>query len=213
MNALVVVAHHDDLELGCGGTVAKLVDQGHHVTSVVMTHSGYRDQNEAVVRSASSAQAEGERAAKLLGYDLICLAEDTHGITVTDQGICKILSVLSEKNIDTVFTHWHNDTHPPHRRVNEMVLHACRRVPRVFGFAVNWYLGAEQFEPRVFVSLSESHWNQKISALLCYETELARTEGRWQSYLDRETRNNGIQIGAFRAEAFLPYKFLWDLGL
>lgn len=35
---LVIGAHPDDLELGCGGTIAKLADSGHEVRALVMTN-------------------------------------------------------------------------------------------------------------------------------------------------------------------------------
>src|SRR5438067_1855179 len=57
MNVLVVSAHHDDLELGCGGTVARLVEQGHRVISLVLTHSGYKNPAGQVIRDRTQDKA------------------------------------------------------------------------------------------------------------------------------------------------------------
>jgi LmbE family N-acetylglucosaminyl deacetylase len=111
MNILVVTAHHDDLELGCGGTVAKMIDSGHRVVSLVMTHSGYKGADGTVVRDRETARTEAEQASQILGYKLICHDEDTFDIPVNDSNICKILDTISENKINTVFTHWHGDTH------------------------------------------------------------------------------------------------------
>jgi LmbE family N-acetylglucosaminyl deacetylase len=210
MNVLVVTAHHDDLELGCGGTVANLIERGHRVISLVMTHSGYDGADGTTVRSPDAAREEGRRASETLGYELIGHDEDTFDIPVNDRNICRILDVINENNIDTVFTHWHGDTHPPHRRINEMVLHSCRRVPRVLGFAVNWYIGEHSFSPRLYIAISESQWEKKIKALRCYESEFRRTGAGWVGYLDNESRNYGTIINAGRAEGFMIYKFRWD---
>ncbi len=102
MKVLVVAAHHDDLELGCGGTVAKLVDGGHDVFSLVMTRSGYSGSDTTVVRSDSDALDEGKQAAKILNYQLQHLDEDTFDIAVCDKNIRHILGIVAEHNIDTL---------------------------------------------------------------------------------------------------------------
>ncbi len=209
VNVLVVAAHHDDLELGCGGTVAKLLEGGHNVTSLVMTHSGYNAPDGACIRSQDVAREEAISASQRLGYELVCLDGDTFDIAVNDSNICKILDVIREKQIDTLFTHWHGDTHPPHQRVNTMALHASRQIPRVLGFAVNWYVGKESFSPRLFVSIDDTQWERKIKALQCYEGEFRRAGAKWVEYLDNQARNFGTSIGAERAEGFVVYKHLW----
>lgn len=211
MNVLVVVAHHDDLELGCGGTVAKLVENGHAVTSLVLTHSGYENCTGEVIRSKGKAAREGMAAATVLGYKLINLEEDTFDLEVKDENLCKILNVIEQCKADTILTHWHGDTHPPHHAANVMVMHATRNVPNVYGFAVNWYSGTEVFCPRVFVAIEDVHWERRESALRQYETEFARTGSRWLEYSDRQTLNYGVQAGVKRAEGLVVYKSLWAI--
>lgn len=96
MNVLILVAHHDDLELGCGGTVAKLVEKGHDVTSLVMTHSGYTNAEGVTVRKREDALAEADAASAVLGYRLLSGEEDTFDILVKDTNICRILTVVRE---------------------------------------------------------------------------------------------------------------------
>ncbi|UCC44071.1 MAG: PIG-L family deacetylase [Candidatus Zixiibacteriota bacterium] len=210
MNVLVVTAHHDDLELGCGGTVARLLDEKHQVISLVMTHSGYRSADGKSVRTSDVAAVEAQSASRTLGYESVCHDEDTFDMPVSDSNICKILDAIQEYKIDTIFTHWHGDTHPPHRRTNTMVMQACRKVPRVLGFAVNWYTGEQSFSPRLFVSIDDSQWERKIKALQCYESEYQRAGARWVEYLNNQTLNYGTTIGVKRAEGFMAYKYLWE---
>jgi len=213
MNVLVVSAHHDDLELGCGGTVGRLIECGHRVTSLVLCHSGYCDAKGAVVRSREDALLEGRNAAVTLGYDLVSHEEDTFDLSVSDANIRRILDAITGRGIDTVFTHWAGDTHPVHQRVATMVMQACRRVPRVFGFAVNWYVGSAPFHPTTYLALEERHWQRKVRALACYATEYVRTGAGWVDYMDRQTRQHGLQIGVPRAEAFVTIKNLMDVGM
>jgi LmbE family N-acetylglucosaminyl deacetylase len=211
MNVLVVSAHHDDLELGCGGTVARLVEAGHQVVSLVMTHSGYSNPSGIEIRSSAAALAEAQSAAATLGYELISASEDTFDIAVSDANACRILNVIEARRIDAIFTHWHGDTHPPHEKVHRMVMHVARKVPRVFGTLVNWYMGSETFAPKLFVPVTEEQWQRKVRALECYVTEHKRAGNAWLEYLDRQTLNYGTQLGTSRAEGFVVYKTLWEI--
>jgi LmbE family N-acetylglucosaminyl deacetylase len=211
MNVLIVTAHHDDLELGCGGTVAKLHDGGHRLISLVLTNSAYAGPDNTIVRTKEAARSEGTLASQILGYELLSSDEDTFDIPINDRNIVKILNTIEKYNIDTVFTHWHGDTHPPHNRVHTMVLHACRHIPRVLGFAVNWYIGEQAFSPNFFVSIENPHWDRKIQALQCYDGEFKRAGQKMVEYMNNYTRNCGIQIGVNRAESFVTYKYLWSI--
>jgi LmbE family N-acetylglucosaminyl deacetylase len=210
MNILFVCAHHDDLELGAGASVAKMSSEGHNVYSLVMTNSGYTGPDNKIIRDEKLAHEEAIAAARVLDYTLLTSDGHTFDIPVSDENIVKILNAVKKYKIDTVFTHWHGDTHPPHVRINTMALHASRRVPRVLGFAPNWYVGQQSFAPNFFVPITEEQWNKKVEALKCYRSEFNRTGEQWIEYFDNQTRNYGIQTGANRAEGFFLYKYLWD---
>jgi LmbE family N-acetylglucosaminyl deacetylase len=212
VNVLVVGAHHDDLELGCAGTMAQLVDRGHRVVGVVMTDSGYSGVHGEVVRSAEVAAQEARQAAAIIGWDLVCLDGDTLDLEVSDRWIREILALIREHEIDTIFTHWHGDTHPPHQNINRMVMHASRGVPTMLGYEVNWHLGREAFAPTVFVPLAEEHWDRKIAAYRCYESETRRAGTTYERFHEARSRTWGLQCGAERAEAFIAYKLRWDLA-
>lgn len=210
MNVLVVVAHHDDLELGCGATVARLIERGDKVVSLVLTHSAYSAPDGRVIRSRQQASSEAAKAAATLGYTLISHDEDTMDLALTDANTCKILDAINAHHIDTIFTHWPGDTHPVHQRVTTMAVQASRKIPRVFGFAVNWYIGSSPFWPTTFVAVEERHWDLKIKALSCFESEFSRAGGGWVEYQDRETRNHGTRLGVNRAEGFVTLKNLLE---
>ena len=206
----MIVAHHDDLEIGCGGTIAKLHEKGHNITSLVMTHSGYTNPEGKIVRTKQEALEEGLLASKFLNYELVSLNEDTFDIKECDANVSKIIKVIQEKNIDVVFTHFHADTHPPHNRVFKMAIQASRHIPNIFGMQINWYLGEELFNPRFFVEVTESHWEKKLNAIKLYKSEYNRIGDKWIDYLNNQSLNYGSQIGVKRAEAFHIYKFLWN---
>lgn len=45
MKILAVGAHLDDIEIACGGTLAKAIENGHEVKVLIMSKSGYTNIN------------------------------------------------------------------------------------------------------------------------------------------------------------------------
>ncbi|MBT4121542.1 PIG-L family deacetylase, partial [bacterium] len=66
-SVLAIGAHFDDIELGCGGTVARHVSNGDNVIMLVLTDSAYYNYDGTPVRTVEVAKQEGEDAAKVLG--------------------------------------------------------------------------------------------------------------------------------------------------
>ena len=67
LKILAIGAHGDDIELACGGTLAKAVKQGHEVTMVIVTGTGCTDTNGQVIRTSEIAEKEVKDAANVLG--------------------------------------------------------------------------------------------------------------------------------------------------
>ena len=67
MKILVVGAHLDDIELACGGTIAKAIQNGHQVKTLIMSKSGYTNKDGKVQRSDEIAVKEGVEALNTLG--------------------------------------------------------------------------------------------------------------------------------------------------
>ncbi len=55
MNILVLVSHHDDLKLGCGGAVEKFVNACHIVYCLVMNNSEYRSSENVLIKKKEDA--------------------------------------------------------------------------------------------------------------------------------------------------------------
>ena len=67
MKILAVGAHLDDIEIACGGTLAKAIISGHHVKVLIMSKSGYTNISGKVQRSDDVAVREGMNALHKLG--------------------------------------------------------------------------------------------------------------------------------------------------
>lgn len=143
---LAVAAHPDDLELACGGTLAKFVDLGHEVQELVMSDGGRGGNLEA--RSG-----DARRAASFLG-----LAELQHfNFTDTDlvghaqEMILVIEAVIDRFKPDIILTHSLHDYHQDHQAVHAATLSAARRHSSILCYESP--SATHQFHPTVFVDI------------------------------------------------------------
>jgi LmbE family N-acetylglucosaminyl deacetylase len=207
MNILAVGAHFDDIELGCGGTLAKHVANGDVVYAYVATVSGFISPDNEVIRSNKTAIEEGQRAMDILGVELICGNFRTLEVEFTESLNLDILRIVESKKIDKVYTHWIGDIHHDHQAVSRASLHACRWVPRMLMYRSNWYHSNIDFRGNFYIDIGE-FLDKKIESILAHKSEMERTKERWISFFTKEAENAGQRIGVKYAEVFEIIKWL-----
>ncbi len=201
MRVLAVGAHPDDVELGCGGTIASLVEEGHEVFILVLTNG----------REGGDARDQAERSAESLGVKGLYLQE------FQDQRldcIPRVDVVRAVEDVARVFppqivlTHDDSDRNLDHRIVHEAVMTAFRPLPgstlqEVYAFEVpsstEWGTG---FKPTVFQKLDWTHVQRKLLALSFYEEEMREwPHPRSALGVVRLAELRGAQSGVRYAEA------------
>lgn len=207
MNILAIGAHFDDIELGCGGTLAKHVANGDNVYAYVATKSGFTNHKNEEIISNDIATKEGEHAMKILGVTLIKGNFNTLEIEFTDDLNLEIIKIVEEKNIELVYSHWIGDIHHDHQAVAKASLHSCRHVPRQLMYRSNWYHSNLEFKGNFYVDIS-SYWEQKKSSIEAHQSEMFRTEKKWIEFFLNEAKNAGQKIGVDKAEVFEVIKWL-----
>ncbi|MEE9274799.1 MAG: PIG-L deacetylase family protein [bacterium] len=195
MNILAIGPHPDDLEYGCGGTLARYVEGGHHVTMLVL--SGGAEGGEAETR-----RGEQRAAAKILGVENLILGdwEDTR-IPLDQAFISYLENILKESRPDIIFVHHGDDTHQDHRTVHTATLSAARYVPNLLFYEGPTTL---DFQPSVFVDIA-SVMEKKIGALKAHASQIEKTNIPNTSILDMALATStfrGIQGRVRSAEAF-----------
>lgn len=204
---LAIGAHHDDIELGCGGTLASMARAGHDVHVFIATRSSYSDPTGKLVRGESDALAEAQRASAILGVTLHCGEFDTFALQFGDQLNTVVRGMIERIKPDTVFTHSRVDVHSDHWALCNATLHATRHVPRVAMYRSNWYQGAEPFRPTLYFDISDT-LELKIEAIRAYQSEWGRAGTSWAEYFTNQARNDGLALGVKYAEGFQPTKWL-----
>ncbi|MBW7961127.1 PIG-L family deacetylase [Bradyrhizobium sp. BR 10261] len=208
MNVLAIGAHFDDVELGCGGALAKHKSRGDKVFVYVATDSEYYTPDRTLVRGNETARAEGEEAVRILGADeLICGSFKTLEVEFTDPLNVEILRIVEQKKIDMVYTHWIGDVHHDHHAIAKASLHACRHVPRLLMFRSNWYHSPTDFRGTFFVDITD-YWDIKERAIRAHRSEIARTHERWIAFFRHEAENAGQRMGVRFAEVYEVVKWI-----
>jgi LmbE family N-acetylglucosaminyl deacetylase len=207
---LAIGAHHDDAELGCGGTLARLSREGHDVHVYVATTSGYADPSGKMVRGDDAAAHEAEQAARILGVTLHADAFRTLALQFGDALNTKVRATIEAIRPDTIFTHFGGDVHNDHWALAHATLHASRHVPRVAMYRSNWYSGTESFRANLHFDISDT-LEVKLEAIRAHKSEWERTGKVWTEYFANQARNDGITIGTRYAESFQCVRWLAEL--
>ncbi len=208
MNILAIGAHFDDVELGCGGVLARHARQRDNVYVFVATVSGFVNQYNQEVRSNEAALAEARNAMAILGVkELLCGNFKTLEVEFVDPLNIEIVKIVQEKKIDLVYAHWAGDIHHDHQAVAKASLHSCRHVPRLLMYRSNWYHSTLEFRGNFYVDITQC-WEIKEQAIRAHVTEVDRTGEKWISFFKNEAENAGQRIGVKYAEVFEVVKWL-----
>jgi LmbE family N-acetylglucosaminyl deacetylase len=105
---LAIGAHPDDIEFGCGGTMAKLAAAGASLHFVIATdgNRGSRQHEVEKTQLVASRKTEQQAAAKLLGAASVTFLDEEDGNLVADIGFKeKIVRLIRQHKPDMIFTH------------------------------------------------------------------------------------------------------------
>ncbi len=207
MNILAIGAHFDDIELGCGGSLAKHIAEGDAVYVYVATKSGYTSHDNIEIRSDDVAAKEGRSAMALLGAHLIQGSFKTLEVEFVDSLNIDILKIVENYSIDMAYVHWCGDIHHDHAAVSKASLHCCRHIKRVLMYRSNWYHSSLDFRGNFYIDISE-YMDIKKKIILEHKSEVVRTHKRWIEFWENEATNCGLRIGVKYAEVYEVVKWL-----
>jgi LmbE family N-acetylglucosaminyl deacetylase len=200
---LVISPHTDDGELGCGGTIARFVEEGNSVHYVALSSC-----EKSVPEGCPSdiLKREVKKATKVLGIEKPYLFDfEVREFPKFRQAILDtLIDLRTSIKPDMVFAPSSFDTHQDHRTIYEETYRAFKQCT-ILGYEQPW--NNITFNTLAFIALEEKHINKKILALNCYKTQKERT------YLNPEfirglAMTRGTQIEQKYAEAFEVIKWV-----
>src|SRR3954469_9217572 len=122
MRVLAVGAHPDDLEILCGGTLARFVQEGHEV---VMCHATRGDRGRFVPTAheiAALRGAEAKRAAEICGAAEATLGLSDGEVSASDPEQRRlVVDLVRESRPDLIITHHPSDYMGDHNETSKLV--------------------------------------------------------------------------------------------
>lgn len=202
---LAIGAHPDDLELACGGTLARLADHGHEVHALVMTHG-------AVGGDASVRPDEARRGAAFMGLDSITVHDlpDTGLPLVGNEMIKRIEAAIEQVQPHIILTHSAHDQHQDHHAVHQATLRAARSQHSILCYESPSV--TREFDPDVFVDVT-GYTDIKVESVMAHRNQAGKPY-MTEDTVKGITRFRGRQAKGEHAEGFESVRLMMtDAGV
>lgn len=151
---LFIGAHPDDIEIGCGGTVAKLVEEGQKCIFVIATKGDQGSLKYSTEELAEIRKKEAIASADFLGAHEIEFLELADGLTRYEfSDKIKLIEIIRRYKPFTIFTHSQFDRHPDHKIIHELTVTSIKSA------AGPWFKEAKGKPHHVSNILGYEVWN------------------------------------------------------
>jgi bacillithiol biosynthesis deacetylase BshB1 len=180
LDILVLAAHPDDAELGCGGTIVKHVSQGHKVGIVDFTMGELGTRGTPEIR-----QQEAAASAKILGIAVRENLKLPDGFFQSEKKYqLEVVRAIRKFQPEIILANAVYDRHPDHGRGAELAFEASflsglAKVetedngkpqkpwrPKV----IYHFIQSQLIKPDFVVDVTE-HWDKKMEAVMAYKTQ------------------------------------------
>jgi len=196
---LILAPHTDDGELGCGGTIAKFIEEKKQVFYIAFSSA---EKSVPKGLPKDTPKKEVRKAIKVLGLkkeNLILFNYEARNFLQYRQEILEDMVKLNQKiRPDLVLLPSTYDTHQDHQVISQEGFRAFKMVS-LLGYELPW--NNLTFSTEGFIILKEKDIQKKIKALSCYKSQSAKfyISG---DFINSLAKTRGVQIGTQYAEAF-----------
>lgn len=205
LKIVVVGAHPDDPETGCGGTMTLLSAEGHEVVSAYLTRGEAGIQGKSYDEAAKIRTSEALEACKIMNARAVFLKQIDGSCEITSARYAEMLDFIKAEKPDVVITHWPVDEHRDHRICSILVFDAWLRMEKNFAlyyFEVESGGQTQNFPPTNFVDIT-SVIDRKHTACNCHVSQ--NMEEVYSSFHEHMERFRGMQASCKYAEAFIKH--------
>ena len=180
IDILAFGAHPDDVELGCGGTIAKLISEGKKCAIIDLTKGelGTRGTDE-------TRREEADESARILGISARENLGMKDGFLVNSEEYqLEIVKMIRKYRPEIVLANAIDDRHPDHAKAAKLVSDACflaglRKVETLIDGDIQevWrpkqifhYIQWKDIKPEFVIDISE-HLEKKLEACMAFKTQ------------------------------------------
>lgn len=227
LNLLVLAAHPDDAELGCGGTILKHISLGYKVGVVDFTRGELGTRGTADIRDK-----EAEESSRILGLharENLKLADGYFQNSKEDQ--LKVVAAIRKYQPDIVLANARYDRHPDHGRGSDLAYDSCflAGLPKVKTTldgkeqspwrpsVVYHYIQSQLIQPDLVVDITD-FWDKKMEAVRAFRTQFFDPQSQepetyisnpgFLKLLDSRANEFGHAIGVKYGEGFTVRRFV-----
>ena len=220
---MVIAAHPDDPEFGCGGTVAKWAKAGKEITYVLLTSGdkGSHDPDLRPDRLADLREAEQRAAATTLGVQEVIFLRHPDGLLENTLDLRRQLSGVIRRHkphIIKAIDPWrHYQLHPDHRAAGQAALDAIYA-------AREWNIFPEQLtgeegpwrvkEAYLFWTDHADYWEDisccidlRVDALACHKSQVGTDTDKLRKRIRERAEKVGAEQNLAFAESFKRFQF------
>ena len=228
LDFLAFGAHPDDVELGCGATIAKLVSQGKKVGIVDLTRGELGTRGSAEIRTK-----ETKEASKILGITIRENMDFKDGFFRNDkEHQLKIIQVIRKYQPDFVFCNAPDDRHIDHPKGSQLIVEASflsgltkiNTDDSLGNAQMQWrpkniyhYIQWKNLDHDFIFDVSGFH-NTKMDAVKCYssqfydpkskEPETPISTKNFMNFVQSRANDFGRLIGVEHGEGFISNRKL-----
>jgi bacillithiol biosynthesis deacetylase BshB1 len=206
LDVLAFAAHRDDIEITCGGLLARMVEKGYAVGACDLTRGEM-----GTLGSAAERQAEAEEARRILGLAVRvnALLPDA-AVFNTREAQSRVVEILREHQPKVVVLPGFEQRHPDHRVTPQLVYDACyfaglekfgrggKHRPRKILYC---HSSLDERRPTFVVDITPQ-MDRKVAAVMAYRTQFPDRE-RTQEWLRARARGYGLLIGTTYGEGYV----------
>jgi LmbE family N-acetylglucosaminyl deacetylase len=220
---LIVASHPDDEVLGCFGTVARLIKEGHEAYTLILGEGKTSRDEQRVAENRKDEieqlNTEIQKANNIIGIKKVFIESfpDNRFDNVDLLDIVKVVSKVKEEvEPDIIFTHFKNDLNIDHRLTYQAVLTATRPmqnecVKEIYSFEVlsstEWNY-PNSFSPDTYFDISDTI-ELKLEAMKKYTSELCEyPHPRSLEGINLNAKYQGMRVGKEYVEAFESVRVL-----
>jgi N-acetylglucosamine malate deacetylase 1 len=196
---LVLAPHTDDMEFGCGGTIAKLIEEGNEVYCTAFSaceQSVRKDfpKDSLITEIKLATQVLGIPEDKLILYKFAVRTFNYHRQEILEE----LIKLRDTINPDIIFMPALDDLHQDHSTIALEGLRAFK-LKTILCYEMIW--NNLSFNTTCFFSLTEAHIGKKVAALKEYKSQAHRPYAS-EEFIRSLAKTRGVQIGKEYAECF-----------
>ena len=216
LDALAFGAHPDDVELTCGGTLIKLIDQNYRIGVISLTKG-----EAGTLGNMPTRAMEFEKSARIMGLSVHKMLNIPDGNIISNQeNKIKIISEIREYRPKIIFAPYWKDRHPDHERASILIREAAflsgiqkleTNQASHRPYNVIYYPSRIEFQPSFHVDITKHHAD-KLNAIKAYESQFQLELSQKKININRpqfieavvaRAKQYGSYIGADYGEPFL----------